>query len=50
LFSPKKSAADAHKIIFEKYGESVIAIRTCANRFKQFKNDDFDKERDALQL
>jgi len=28
-FYPKKSAADAHRIICETYGENVIAIRTC---------------------
>jgi len=36
--------------------ENVIAIRTCANWFKWFKNDDFDIRKitknvpDALQL
>jgi len=31
-----------HKIICETYGENVKAIRTCANWYKRFKNDDFD--------
>jgi len=34
LFSPKKSAADAHRIICEAYDKNVIAIRTCTNWFK----------------
>jgi len=33
----KKSVVDAHRIICKTYGENVIAIRTCANWFKQFK-------------
>jgi len=41
-FHQKKSAADAHRIICETYGENVVAIRTCANWFKRFKNGDFD--------
>jgi len=50
LFLQKKSTADAHRIICEKYDENVIVIRTCANWFKQFKNRRFnidinDKER-----
>jgi len=28
-FHQKKNAADIHRIICEKYGENVIAIRTC---------------------
>jgi len=38
-FRQKKSAADAHRIICETYDENV---RTCANSFKRFENDDFD--------
>jgi len=34
----KKNTIDAYGIIYETYGENVIAIRTCANWFKQFKN------------
>jgi len=41
-FHQKKNAADAHRIICETYDENVIAIRTCANWFKRFKNGDFD--------
>jgi len=37
----KKSAADAHRIIYDTYGENVIVIRICANWFKRFKNSWF---------
>jgi len=30
-FHEKKSAADAHRIIYETRSENVIAIRMCAN-------------------
>jgi len=30
-----------HRIICEMYNENVIAIRTCANWFKWFKNYDY---------
>jgi len=40
-----------HKIICEMYGENVIAIKTCANWFKKFKNNDFDiNDKNASQL
>jgi len=38
-FHQKKSSAGAHRIICETYSENV---RTCANWFKWFENDDFD--------
>jgi len=41
-FHQKKSVADAHRIICETYDENVIAIRTSASKFKQFKNSNFD--------
>jgi len=37
-FHQKKSASDIHRVVCETYDENVIAIRTCANWFKQFKN------------
>jgi len=33
----KKSAADAHRFIYETYSENVVAIRTCANCLNDFK-------------
>jgi len=41
-FDQKKNATDPHRIICETYDENIIAIRTCANWFKRFKNDDYD--------
>jgi len=49
-FYQKKSAIDARRIM-RKLCENVIVIRTCANWFKRFKNDDFDisnKEHSAV--
>jgi len=40
-FHQKKNTTGAHRIICETYGENVIAIRTCANWFKRFKNSNF---------
>jgi len=34
LFSPKKNAADAHRIICETYNENVIVIRIGLNDLK----------------
>jgi len=43
LFSPKKSTANAHRIICETYGENVIAIRTNVRiDLNDLKNDNFD--------
>ena len=37
----KKSAAEAHRMLSNTYGEAAISERTCRERFK---NDDFDIE------
>jgi len=37
----QKENATAHRI-YETYDENFIAIGTCANWFKQFKNGDFN--------
>ena len=39
----KKSAAEAHRILSNTYGEAAISERTC-REFQRFKNDDFDVE------
>jgi len=41
-FHQKKNTIDTHRIICKMYDENIIAIRTCANWFKRFKNGDFD--------
>jgi len=38
----KKKVLLMHTELFETYGKNIIAIKTCANWFKRFKNSDFD--------
>jgi len=40
----KKSAAEAHRIFSNTYGETAISERTCRQWFQCFKNGDFDIE------
>ncbi|GFS53020.1 histone-lysine N-methyltransferase SETMAR [Trichonephila clavipes] len=40
----KKSAAGAHRMLSNTYGEAAISERTCRNWFQRFKNGDFDVE------
>ena len=40
----KKSAAEAHRILSNTYGEAAISERTCREWFQRFKNGDFDVE------
>ena len=47
-FNSKKSAADAHRMLVETYGEAAISERTCREWFRRFKDGNFnveDKER-----
>jgi len=44
LFNIKKSAAEAHRMLSNTYGEAAISERTCREWFQRFKNDDFDVE------
>ena len=41
-FIQKKSAAEAHRILVETYGEHALSKTTCRDWFRRFKNDDFD--------
>lgn len=41
-FNWKKSAAEAHRLLQEVYGEHAPAERTCRKWFKRFKDGDFD--------
>ena len=44
-FNMKKSAAEAHRMLSNAYGEAAISIeRTCCGWFQRFKNGDFDVE------
>ena len=40
----KKSAAEAHRMLSNTYGEVTISERTCREWFQRFKNGDFDVE------
>ncbi|GFU00651.1 mariner Mos1 transposase [Trichonephila clavipes] len=40
----KKSAAAAHRILSNTYGEAAISERTCREWFQRFKNGDFEVE------
>lgn len=41
-FIQKKSAAEAHRILVETYGEHALSETTCRDWFRRFKNNDFD--------
>ncbi|GFX19561.1 mariner Mos1 transposase [Trichonephila clavipes] len=43
-FNMKKSAAEAHRMLSNTYGEAAISERTCREWFQRFKNGDFDVE------
>ncbi|GFW40637.1 mariner Mos1 transposase [Trichonephila clavipes] len=43
-FNMKKSAAEAHRMLSNTYGEAAISERTCRECFQRFKNGDFDVE------
>ena len=43
-FIQKKSAAEAHRIFIETYGNRALFETTCRNWFRCFKNNDFDVE------
>ena len=48
LLYQNKSAAEAHRILVETYGDNVLSDTTCRDWFRRFKNNDFklkDKER-----
>ncbi|GFX87967.1 mariner Mos1 transposase [Trichonephila clavipes] len=43
-FNMKKSAAEAHRMLSNTYGEATISERTCREWFQHFKNGDFEVE------
>ncbi|GFX70146.1 mariner Mos1 transposase [Trichonephila clavipes] len=43
-FNMKKSAAEAHRMLSNTYGEAAISERTCREWFQRFKNGDFEVE------
>ena len=48
-FNMKKSAAEAHRMLSNIYGEAAISERTCHEWFQRFKNGDFDVEDIAVE-
>ena len=46
----KKSAAKAHRMLSNTYGEAAFSERTCCEWFQRFKNGDFDVQGHALYL
>ena len=47
FFNLKKSAAEAHRLLIEAYGDAALGERSCREWFQKFKNGEFveDKER-----
>ena len=44
FFNLKKSAAEAHRLLVETYGEAALSERSCRECFQKFKNGEFDIE------
>ncbi|KAG5308916.1 MOS1T transposase, partial [Pseudoatta argentina] len=44
FFNLKKSAAEAHRLLVEVYGEAVLSETSCREWFQKFKNGEFDVE------
>ncbi|XP_011707593.1 PREDICTED: fatty acid synthase-like [Wasmannia auropunctata] len=44
FFNLKKSAAEAHRLLVEAYGEAALSDRNCREWFQKFKNGEFDVE------
>lgn len=43
-FNMKQSAAEAHRMLANTYGEAVVSERTCREWFQRFKIGDFNIE------
>ena len=43
-FHLKKTAAEAHRILLNTYGEDILSERTCREWFQRFKSGNFDIE------
>ncbi|EGI62702.1 Mariner Mos1 transposase [Acromyrmex echinatior] len=46
FFNLKKSAAEAHRLLVEAYGEAVLSERSCREWFQKFKNGEFDVDKE----
>ena len=49
-FNMKKSAAEAHRMLSNTYGEAAISERTCREWFQRFKNGDFDVSKTGITV
>ena len=43
-FIQNKSAAEAHRILVETYGDNALSDTTCRDWFRRFKNNEFKLE------
>ncbi|KAG5325394.1 MOS1T transposase, partial [Pseudoatta argentina] len=43
-FIQKKTAAEAHRILVQTYGDNALSDTTCRDWFRRFKNNDFELE------
>lgn len=43
-FIQKKSAAEAHRVLVETYGDNALSNTTCRDWIRRFKSNDFDLE------
>ncbi|EGI60884.1 Mariner Mos1 transposase [Acromyrmex echinatior] len=46
FFNLKKSAAEAHRLLVEAYGEAALSEKSCREWFQKVKNGEFDIEED----
>ena len=44
FFNLKKSAAEAHRLLVERYGKVALSEESCSEWFQKFKNGEFDIE------
>ena len=44
FFNLNKSAAEAHRLLVETYGEAALSKKSCSVWFQNFKNGEFDIE------
>ena len=44
FFNLKNFAAEAHRLLVETYGDTVLSERSCREWFQNFKNGEFDIE------
>ena len=45
FFNLKKSAAEAHRLLVEIYGEAALCERSCREWFQKFRNSEFAKRK-----